>query len=94
MLTILAAAAFMGVQTQDKAPDKTEPARDAVPVTVDNFIRAETDTYFGEIVKEGGVRQVPSPPRARRPIDKQTVDSHEPRHAVFRRRCSTSMPGR
>ena len=29
-------------------PDKT------VPVTADNFIRAESDLYFGNAVKEGG----------------------------------------
>src|SRR6516165_8468999 len=28
--------------------------RTAVPVTVDNFVRAETDMYMGESVKEGG----------------------------------------
>ena len=27
----------------------------AIPVTVDNFIRAETDMYFGHVVKEGGL---------------------------------------
>src|SRR5262245_44356948 len=26
----------------------------AAPVTVDNFIRAETDVYFGNMVREGG----------------------------------------
>jgi len=31
------------------------PAGNAVPVTADNFNRAETDMYFGTIVKNGGV---------------------------------------
>ena len=30
------------------------PAGSAVPVTVDNFIRAEIDLYFGGIVKDSG----------------------------------------
>ena len=30
-------------------------AADAVPVTVDNFIRAEIDLYIGNAVKEGGL---------------------------------------
>jgi hypothetical protein len=32
---------------------KTQPA-DSVPVTADNFTRAETDTYFANIVKSAG----------------------------------------
>ena len=34
----------------------------AVPVTPDNFLRAESDLYFGNIVKDGGFGQVPPPP--------------------------------
>ena len=34
------------------------PAGSAVPVTADNFNRAETDMYFGEIVKNGGFGQL------------------------------------
>jgi hypothetical protein len=30
-------------------------AADAIPVTVDNFARAETDLYFGNIVKDGAL---------------------------------------
>src|SRR6478752_2961570 len=30
-------------------------AADAVPVTVDNFVRAESDLYLGNSVKEGGL---------------------------------------
>jgi hypothetical protein len=30
-------------------------AADAVPVTVDNFVRAESDLYLGNIVKDGGL---------------------------------------
>ena len=43
-----------------------------VPVTVDNFIRAETDLYFGNIVKDGGLGKLI---HRREPaaIDNQTV---------------------
>ena len=34
------------------------PAGSAVPVTADNFNRAETDMYFGKIVKNGGFGQL------------------------------------
>ena len=45
--------------------------RRPVPVTVDNFIRAETDLYFGH--RQGRrIRQVRSSPRTGS-IDKQTV---------------------
>jgi hypothetical protein len=30
------------------------PAEQSIPVTADNFIRAETDLYFGNAVKDGG----------------------------------------
>ena len=43
-----------------------------MPVTVDNFCRAETDTYFGSTVKQGGLGKLV---HHREPvaIDKQTV---------------------
>jgi hypothetical protein len=43
-----------------------------LPVTVDNFIRAETDLYFGEVVKKGGLGKFEHN-RDPLPIDKQTV---------------------
>ena len=51
---------------------QAQPAAGTVPVTVDNFIRAETDLYLGNIVKEGGLgnlihRREPAS------IDSQTV---------------------
>ena len=49
------------------------PAKDPVPVTVRNFIRAETDMYFGNFVKQaGGLGKLR---HAREPVavDKQTV---------------------
>jgi hypothetical protein len=41
-------------------------------VTVDNFTRAETDSYFEKFAKEGGFGKI-SHERALAPIDKQTV---------------------
>jgi hypothetical protein len=43
-----------------------------VRVTVDNFIRAETDLYFGEVVKKGGLGKFEHN-RDPLPIDKQTI---------------------
>ncbi len=48
------------------------PAADPIPVTVDNFVRAETDQYFGVVVKEGnfgkfGHRREPAS------VDHQTI---------------------
>src|SRR5258707_10346443 len=44
-------AAFAQAQPVPQAP-----AGNAVPVTADNFNRAETDMYFGKRVKKGGRR--------------------------------------
>jgi hypothetical protein len=48
------------------------PARDAIPVNVYNFIRAESDTYAANIVKDGGFGKLV---HRREPaaIDNQTV---------------------
>jgi hypothetical protein len=48
--TVLSALAFLFA-----APDiqAQSPARNLVPVTADNFIRAESDLYMGKIVKDG-----------------------------------------
>jgi hypothetical protein len=43
-----------------------------LPVTVENFIRAETDLYFGNIVKNGGFGKF-THHRELTPIDKQSV---------------------
>jgi metallo-beta-lactamase class B len=61
----------------EKTPTKaaattTTPAATGVPVTVDSFVRAETDLYFGKTVKGGGFGTL----RHRRetaPIDEQDV---------------------
>jgi hypothetical protein len=38
-----------------RAQDSTSKTTDSVPVGVDNFIRAETDLYFGNLLKAGGL---------------------------------------
>jgi len=48
------------------------PAAPSVPVTADNFIRAESDLYFGRIVKNGGFGKFEHT-REPAPLDKQTV---------------------
>jgi hypothetical protein len=47
-------------------------AQQSVPVTVDNFVRAETDTYLGKTVKEGGFGKFIHN-RTPTKIDEQTV---------------------
>jgi hypothetical protein len=44
----------------------------SIPVTVDNFIRAESDLYFGNLVKEGSFGKF-THRREPAPIDSQTV---------------------
>jgi hypothetical protein len=51
--------------TQDRAPN-------TIQVTPDNFVRAESDSYFGSIVKEGGFARFDHM-RQLSPIDKQMV---------------------
>jgi hypothetical protein len=41
----------LDARAQEKAPEKAQPAGNAVPVTVDNFVRAETDMYFAKFAK-------------------------------------------
>jgi hypothetical protein len=54
-----------GTQAQSRAGN-------AVPVTADNFIRAESDHYFGKIIKDGGFGKF-THNREPTPIDKQLV---------------------
>jgi hypothetical protein len=48
------------------------PAGTPIPVTADNFVRAESDRYFGVVEKQGGFGKL-NHRRALMPIDKQTV---------------------
>src|SRR5882757_4663158 len=73
-LTILALAATLApIRIINlRAQTTSAPAGNAVPVTVDNFARAESDLYFGSMVKDGALgkflhRREPAA------IDNQTV---------------------
>src|SRR3974377_1137373 len=48
------------------------PRGNTVPVTVDNFQRAETDNYFAKFGKDGGFGKL-NHEREMAPIDHQTV---------------------
>lgn len=50
----------------------TALAEDSVPVTVDNFARAESDMYFTRMVNKGGFGKL-NHNRALAPLDQQTV---------------------
>ena len=55
-----------------RRPRAQSPAGNIIPVTVDNFNRAETDLYFGNVVEEGGFGAFEHH-RELAPIDKQLV---------------------
>jgi len=48
------------------------PCNDCIPVTPDNFVRAESDLYFSGVVKNGGFGKFDHT-REPAPLDKQTV---------------------
>jgi hypothetical protein len=53
-------------------PSAATSAAVPIPVTVDNFVRAESDRYFGVVAQQGGFGKV-FHRRELMPIDKQTV---------------------
>jgi hypothetical protein len=57
-----------------KAPklETIMPATALIPVSADNFARAETDLYFGNVAKEGGLGKFEHH-RVPAPIDNQTI---------------------
>lgn len=65
----LAAASFLGFQCAHAQADAAKP----VPVTPDNFVRAETDSYFASGVKISGGAGKLHHYREVMPIDHQTV---------------------
>ncbi|QEH39145.1 hypothetical protein OJF2_77570 [Aquisphaera giovannonii] len=66
---LLAALSLTGILPHaDAGQDAGKPA----PVTVENFIRAESDVYLGGIVKEGGFGKFRHS-RELTPIDRQTI---------------------
>lgn len=69
MRAILSACVLAVIQA---LPARAQSAAANVPVTVDNFVRAESDLYFGRIVKDGALGKFVHN-REPTPIDKQTV---------------------
>ena len=68
------------------------PTTDPTPVTVENFIRAETDLYFGAAVHKGGFGAFEHN-REAMAIDAQTVVRIN-RTPYIPGLCSISMPAR
>jgi len=62
------------METTAETKQQTTPVRIAntIPVTVENFIRAETDFYFNSFVKKGGLGKFDHN-REATPIDEQSV---------------------
>jgi hypothetical protein len=69
--TIVAALGFIWAAVSADA--QQSQARSTVPVTADNFTRAETDTYFANIVKQAGGPGKFFHRREIEPIDNQIV---------------------
>lgn len=71
MRTIASLVGVVGVMTATGSLAQTTTGT-SIPVNPDNFVRAETDLYFGGVVKDGGFDWTGSPPSsaaggARRP---------------------------
>jgi hypothetical protein len=66
LCALLGSVAWVGLASAQSPPTN------AVPVTADNFIRAESDLYFGNLVKEGSIGKF-THRREPAPIDNQTV---------------------
>jgi len=72
-LASVAAALAMALATLTQSAQAQSPAGNPVPVTVDNFIRAESDKYFSAVaLKEGGFGKFHHN-REVSPIDNQNV---------------------
>src|SRR5882724_2965112 len=65
----MAFTSITAVQAQSPSPSA---GGNAIPVTVDNFVRAESDLYFGGVVKKDGFGEFEHD-REPTPIDQQTV---------------------
>ncbi len=71
-MAVCAALAITGTARLSFAEESKSTSSEAVPVTVDNFARAESDLYMGNAVKDGGFGRFHHN-RELTPIDKQTV---------------------
>lgn len=63
--------AVRGIPQSSRGASQNGPAG-PIPVTPDNFVRAESDLYFGGVVKSGGFGKFDHT-REPAPLDKQTV---------------------
>ncbi len=73
LIAPVALVTVLPVFVMGQAPQKESRSKaQSVPVTVDNFIRAETDMYFGRVVKAGGLGKFIHN-RELTPLDKQVV---------------------
>jgi Protein of unknown function (DUF1254) len=61
-----------GQEVQPSQATKAAAAENAVSVTAENFVRAESDLYFGGVVKDGGFGRFHHN-RELTPLDRQTV---------------------
>ena len=85
-------ALILTVSTQ--AASGQSSSGNAVPVTVDNFIRAESDLYFSEVVLKERARFGKFKHRRElSPIDNRRSSGSTATHFI-RRRCSILMRGR
>ncbi len=69
---IVALAFALAAVSAGYAESDPAPAGEAVPVNADNFARAESDLYFGGVVKDDGFGKFHHN-REPTPLDKQTV---------------------
>ena len=60
------------METQTLVQQKPSKADEPIPVTAENFVRAESDMYFSGVVKNGGFGKFDHT-RDPAPLDKQTV---------------------
>ena len=70
----------MAISTPSTTSSVQTPTPTTVPVTADNFIRAETDGTFGSFVKEG-FGKFNTTARSRRSTSRSSA--RQPRHALF-----------
>ena len=69
---VICLTAFGAVQPLQGRGTSQDRKVDSIPVTPENFVRAESDLYFGGVVKNGGFGKFDHT-REPAPLDKQTV---------------------
>jgi hypothetical protein len=86
---LIASALALSLTAVSAARAQPGPPSAAVPVTVDNFIRAETDLYMGNIVKDVVSENSITGVNRRRSITRPSFASTA--IPCILRQCSTSM---